>query len=276
MKETDLTSLKNYISKIDLESETAYEELFCGFTQGFNMPIIFVPLKKESFCFRSRNNQNGKDYLNFSDLLYPDKSFILNYSRANKPCQQVFYCSDNFGTTLTELLPYWSKDLKIGDSFAITISQWAFKREIYVACIPDFSNVRLMKILENKIDFKEDATLLKYWDYINSFFRAQGFNQPSIYKFTSAFCNALMRNSQIMGEEINGILYTSVQDITTQGWNLAILPEFADENLEIKSVFKIHLRKQGLDKGKPVYDNYLNPEPVFCKNLDYTLNKIIW
>ena len=102
------------------------------------MPIIFVPLKKGSICYRCRNNHNVEYFESFSDVSYPDKKFILEYSRANKPRQQVFYCSDSFETTLAELLPYWSKDLKIGDTFAITISQWVFMNEVYVACIPDF------------------------------------------------------------------------------------------------------------------------------------------
>lgn len=106
MKESDLNSLINNVSKISLKSEMAYDDLYNLFTQGFNMPIIFVPLKKESFCYRSRNNHNEEDYESFSDLSYPDKKFILKYSRANKPRQQVFYCSDNFKTTLSELLPY--------------------------------------------------------------------------------------------------------------------------------------------------------------------------
>lgn len=276
MDDSELISLKNYISKINLESETAYEEIFCAFTQGFNMPIIFFPLKKESICYRSRNNKDEKDYENFSDLSYPDKKYILDYSRANKPLQQVFYCSDSFGTTLTELLPSWSKDFEIGESFAVTIGEWNFTSEITVACIPDFDNVRLMKLLYNKIDFKNDTSLMKYWEFINTFFRAQGLHQPNVYKFTSAFCNALMSNAQVKGVNIDGIMYTSIQDLTLQGWNLAISPKFVDDNLKLNKVSKFILRKSDYKNGMPTYDNNLNPEPVFAKILDYKSEKILW
>jgi len=274
MKESELNSLKTFVSKINFESETAYDELFRGFTQGFNMPIIFVPIKKESFGYRSRNNLNGKDFCHFNELSYPDKKFITKYSRANKPGQQVFYSSDDFETNITELMPYWSKDLKIGDTFAITTGQWGFKKEIYVSVIPDFTNVRLKTLLDNILDLKRGTTVWEYWEYINSFFRAQGFYQPSIYKFTSAFCNALIHNSQVIDEKVNGILYTSIQN--TSGWNLAILPKFVDENLELKSVFKLFLRKQGSTNGKPKYDNFLTPDPVLPKKLDFSSHKIIW
>lgn len=276
MDESELLSLKNHIAKINLESETAYEEIFCAFTQGFNMPIIFIPLKKGSICYRCRNNKDKKDYENFSDLSYPDKKFILNYSRANKPGQQVFYCSDSFGTTLTELLPKWSKDFEIGESFTVTISEWNFMNEITIACIPDFDNARLMKLLNNKIDFESDAALMKYWEFINTFFRAQGLNQPNVYKFTSAFCNALLSNTQVMGEKVNGIMYTSIQDLTLQGWNLAISPKFVEKNLKLKKVLKLILQKSGYKNGMPTYDNNLNPEPVFAKKLNYKLEKILW
>ena len=274
MEESDLISLKSFVSKIDLDSEAAYDELFKGFTQEFDMPIIFIPIKKESYCLRSRNNKAGKDFEDFRDLIYPDKIYITKYSRANKPGQQVFYRSDNIETNITELMPYWSKDMKSGETFAITVSRWIFNEQVYVVCIPDYSNARLMTMLENKIDLKSDPVLREYWEYINLFFRAQGFYQPNVYKFTSAYCNALIHNSQVIKENVDGILYTSIQDST--GWNLAISPKFVDKNLELESVLKIYLRKRGHKNGKPVYDNFLNPEPIFPKKLDFESHRIIW
>ena len=165
--------------------------------------------------------------------------------------------------------------MEVGDLITVTVSQWNFNKEFYAAAIPDFTNNRLMSLLENNLpSLKSDNVFKKYWGYINTFFRTQGFYQPNIYKFTSAFCNALMHNSRIMRENIDGILYTSLQD--TSGWNLAISSKFVDENLELKRVFKILLRKQGYSNGKPVYDNFLTPEPIFPKLLDISSQKIIW
>lgn len=276
MKKSELISLKDTVSKINFNLQTAYAELFRVFTQDFNMPIVFFPIKKESYGFRSRNNVNRKNFCKFNELSYPDKKFITKFSRANKPGQQLFYISDNFITTIAELMPYWSKDLNVGDIFPVTVGQWYLKKAIYVACIPDYNNDRLKSILEKKLlDLKQGTIVWEYWEYINSFFRSQGFYQPNIYKFTSAFCNAIIHNSQIMGENIDGILYTSTQ--YTAGWNLAIFPKFVDEYLELKSVFKLHIRKQGFSAdGKPIYDNFKNPEPVFPKEIDFLKQKIIW
>ncbi len=171
MEESHIVLLKNFVSKINIEAETAYDELYRVFTHEFDMPIIFVPFKRESICFRSRNNSDGKDYCNFSDLSYPAKEYLTKYSRANKPGQQVFYCSDNYGTSLTELLPFWSKDMEVGDLITVTVSQWNFNKEFYAAAIPDFTNNRLMSLLENNLpSLKSDNVFKKYWGYIKYLF----------------------------------------------------------------------------------------------------------
>ncbi len=48
-------------------------------------------------------------------------------------------------------MPYWSKDLNVGDIFTVTVGQWYCKKVIYVACIPDYNNDRLKSILEKKL-----------------------------------------------------------------------------------------------------------------------------
>lgn len=274
MTESELHSIINSISKINFDSGYAYNELFSLFTEDFNMPIIFVSLKKESVGFRTRNNIDGRDFFCFEELSYPDKKYITTYSRANIPGQQLFYISDNIETTIAELLPSWSKDLKIGDQFAITTGEWGFKKEMRVCIIPDFNNDRLKSLLIKSIDWDAEKSLSSYWEFINSFFRAQGITDPNVYKFTSAFCNALFHNSSVLGENVSGILYTSVQH--SEGWNLAVLPKFVDDNLELKRVFKLFLRKQGVSNGKPDYDNFVSPTPIFPKSLDFALRKIIW
>jgi len=274
MKESDLISLKENISKINLDSETAYEEIFCVFTQGFNMPIITIPFKKGSFGFRSRNNIDLKDFCSFDELSYPDKEYLTNYSRANKPGQQMFYCSADFETNIKELSPFWSNDLKIGEKFAITTGTWNFMERFKVCVIPNFDNEKLSALLNRLSELKKDPVLLEYFAYVNSFFSAQGFYQPNIYKFTSAYSNAYIHNSQVIGEDVKGILYTSIQN--TSGWNLALSPKFVDDNFELKSVFKLILRKREILNSEPAYDNFLDPVPIIPKMLDYSSDKIIW
>ena len=51
-------------------------------------------------------------------------------------------------------------------------------------------------------------------------------------------------------------MYTSIQDLTVQGWNLAILPKFADDNLKLKNVSKFIFQIRVGNNGKPSYNNF--------------------
>ncbi len=272
MTKTELIALKKYVSQIDLSSEEAYDILFEAFTQRFTMSMMWFPIKKESYVFRSRNNNCNEDFCLFSDLSYPQAKDVKTYSRANKPGQQVFYASDNYATNLTELLPFWLKEIPLGESFSVTTGIWGFTKSIIVAVIPDISNERMMPFIEKISELSQESIIKDYWTYINSFFKAQGFYEPSVYKFTSAFCNALLHNLRLSGIQVDGVLYTSVQD--PSGWNIATTPESVDSNLFLKDVVKHFIKKNDFKNGKPVYDNLsgaVNP-----KKLDTSLNKIIW
>ena len=148
------------------------------------------------------------------------------------------------------------------------------KKALSVAIIPDFENKRLMNLLKLLPKLNQGTIEREYWDYINSFFRLQGFSQPYIYKFTSAFCNAIINNLNSSGEDFQGILYTSIQHL--EAWNLAITTDFADEHLELKDVFKFYMTKRGITNGKPEYDNFQFPEQIKAKHLDMNSQKIIW
>jgi len=272
MNETELISLKKYVSQIDLNSEEAYDILFDAFTQRFPMSMLWFPIKIESYVFRSRNNIGNEDFYQVSDLSYPPEKDVKMYSRANKPGQQIFYASDNYATNFTELLPFWSKDIPLGEPFSVTTGIWGFSKSIMVSVIPDISNERMQPFIEKISEHGQDSIIQDYWSYINSFFKAQGFFEPSVYKFTSAFCNALLHNLRLRGIQAYGVLYTSVQD--PSGWNLAITPEAVDSSLFLKDVIKHSIKMNDFRNGKPVYDNFsgaVNPQM-----LDTSLNKIIW
>lgn len=272
MTEIELISLKKYVSQIDLGTEEAYDILFEAFTQRFPMSMMWFPIKKESCVFRSRNNIFNKDFYQYSDLSYPPSKDIKKYSRANKPNQQVFYASDNYATNLTELLPFWSQNISTGKSFSVTTGIWGLSKSIIVSVIPDVSNERMIPFIEKISELKHNSIIQNYWSYINSFFRTQGFYEQNVYKFTSAFCNALIHNIKQSGNLVDGVLYTSVQD--PSGWNIAISPEAFDSIFFLKDVVKHFIQMEGFKNGKPVYNNFRGD--VIPHKLDRSLKKIIW
>ena len=101
-------SVKEFIKEIDLSNEGAYNLLLEIFTKKYPMPVLSVPIMASSMMYRSRQNLTESDFTDFNDLSYPPIEVITEYSRANKPNEQIFYASDDIDTNLTELLPYWS------------------------------------------------------------------------------------------------------------------------------------------------------------------------
>jgi RES domain len=267
-----MTKLPEFINKIDLQAPEAYDLLFEAFTEQFPMPILTTLIKAKSFMFRIRQNTTSLDFRTFEDLLYPPVENVTSYSRANKPHQQIFYASDNFATTIAEMMPYWSKGFDVGDIFSMTSGMWELEQDILVTIIPDLVNQRLMELLAKSPVSTAIGSDLKYWNYINTFFHGQGFNDNRIYKVTSAFCNALIQNATTFGDKIGGVLYTSAQDPT--GWNLALAPTVADNCLKLNDVAKHFIRKGKPANGKPTYDNYITP--VVAKSLDYGTRQIKW
>ncbi len=267
-----MTPLPEFINKIDLQTPQAYDLLFEAFTEQFPMPILTTLIKAKNFMFRIRQNVTSLDFQTFEDLSYPPAECVNSYSRANRPQQQVFYASDNFATTLAEMMPYWSKGFDVGDIFPMTSGMWELEQDLLVTIIPDLVNQRLMEQLAKSSASRAIAADLNYWNYINTFFHGQGFNDNRFYKVTSAFCNSLIQNATTFGEKIGGVLYTSAQDPT--GWNLALAPTVADNCLTLIHVAKHFIRKGKRSNGKPSYDNYI--KAVVAKSLDYRNRQIKW
>jgi hypothetical protein len=272
MEKSDIFSLQEFIGKIDLNSDHAYNKLIKAFTNKFIMPLIFMPLKKSSYTFRSRTNINGEDFLSYDDISYPDEKYVTKYSRANIPQQIMFYSSDNFHTSLAELLPFGEHIIYPGQTLNVTTGLWEFEEQIFVAVIPDFGNKRLMDYIGKLPELRVNTIVVEYWNFINHYFCDQGIINPNVYKFTSAFCNAMFANSKQMNAEIDGVLYTSLQD--ADGWNLAISQKFVDKHLRLIDVSKHLITRREDRNGKPVYDNFMGS--VSAKRLDPNLHRIIW
>jgi hypothetical protein len=267
-----MSRLSQFITQVDLTAESAYDQLYEAFTQQFSMPILIAPIKAENLLFRSRQNHKATDFESFGELSYPPAESVTDFSRANKPGQQLFYASDKYETTLAELLPYWLQGAEVGETFEVTTAAWMLTSGIVVAMIPDFNNARLMEMLTGTSVWNSLLGEQPYWDYVNSFFHEQGVYNRGIYKITSAFANALIHNTTAVGQNIQGILFTSAQD--TSGWNVALIPKAADEHLRLEAVVKHRIRRNADVNGKPTYDNFQTPTVPL--RLDNDNRWIIW
>lgn len=265
-------SIREYIEELDLSNEEAYNQLYKIFTKKCPMPVLTVPILANSGIYRSRTNHPGADFTNFRDLSYPPKNIITEYSRANKPSEQIFYASDKYEISILELLPYWPNLVDVGETIAVTTGIWQLDSDILVGIIPDFKNSELMKYVNssqysNALNSDRDDL-----NSINQYFRGQGFYDKNIYKVTSAYCKAVIHNIESNGDNVQGLLYTSVQHST--GWNIALNPQVVNDHLQLVSVIKHFIRKNHSINGKPSYDNFQTP--IEAKRLDKHKSKIIW
>ena len=265
-------SIIEFIKEIDLSSDDAYNLLLDIFTTKYPMPFLTVPIKAKSVICRSRQNRSDSNFTDFKDLSYPPKEVIKEYSRANKPFEQIFYASDDYPTNFIELLPYWSSLVDEGDAIAVTIGFWQLDVDILVGIIPDLENKSLMTFINDSQFSKEFHINIDDWNEINRYFKGQGFYDNNIYKISSAYCKAVIKNIESLGDNAQGVLYTSAQN--AKGWNLALNPQLVDEHLHLVRVVKQIIRRNKDENGKPSYDNFQTP--LIAKELDQVNFKILW
>lgn len=267
------TELFNEIDKVELDQSNAYEHLFYIFSNFYNILSYYtIPLVKGNEFLRSRTNETIDNYNTFKEISYPPVSLVKDFSRANRPYQTFFYCSDNLDTNCTELMPYWSISLPVGEIFSITSGLWKLKETLKMLIIPDFRNSKMKdfnkKVEEIGISNEQRQTL----EFINSKFYITKDLNPNIYKITSSFINTLFVACQRNNKQVHGIIYTSAQD--KKGFNIAFFPKVIDDKvLELKDVKKFFIVKTK-HNNKPEYLRL--PDFVSPKKIDFINEKIIW
>lgn len=194
-----------HILGINLDDEFAYQRLLEIFLNIKAFPVYKIPIVKEkSIIYRTRQNFNS-DFTNFSNLSYPPSEFLKDFGRINKPFQPVFYGSDSWETTITELMPNWFLGNLAGDKIILTICSWKVVDNLNVIIIPDFNNNRMKEIIRiAKIHEILDEQLM-FLGFINQLFNENTFYNKRIYKITSAYCNAIKLYFDSSNERIDGI-----------------------------------------------------------------------
>jgi hypothetical protein len=266
------STLSQIVGDNPLDGMATYIRLFKALTEQFEMPVLFAPIQEGSVVYRTRKNEEGIDFCVFDDLSFPPPDRVTRFSRANKPFQSVFYGSDNFATTMGELIPSWNGTTKVGQTFAVTTAQWETMQPIRLAVILDHSNRRLMEQFAGVPSLSSGNDDVSYWKDLSRYFHAQGVTDSDVYTVTSAFCNALLHNAEALGEAVDGILYTSAQD--NEGWNVALRPESASAKLRLMTVVKHLISRRRSELGMPTYDNFV--EPIMATKLDHRSKRIVW
>lgn len=266
-----MNSFEKDINEIMNHSSFIYDEMFCYFSTLQSIPVYNYKLPKGNSFYRARKNEDFANFQNISDLYSPPKTLVKNYSRANTPFQSVFYVSDMWETNLAELKPFLLGGLAIGDIIWITQAKWKQIQDFNLVILPDFKNSKMTEFINNFVS-KLSENQIQFLSFINSFFSKpiNPTNDDSkTYQLTSAFCNALLAESDRSKKTIDGIIYTSVEH--GSGFNLALKPSLIEQNkIVVENVVKHFLRKS----SKTTFDNFI--EPNMPTNIDFENGKIEW
>lgn len=208
-------------------------------------------MEANELFFRTRIN-NGSDFETFADLSYPDEKYISAYARANKPLQQMFYCSENRPTSYIELLN--NRDGSVGDEITLTIGCWQAVEPIDVVLVFDPSKNR-----DNEYSLKHGAGYDSFieqiqeefrvgakrlFEFIGSYFGKQANDDKYTYMLTTAYSNLVFSH-----DVVEGIIYPSVP-FGGNGFNVAFFPKIMEDNrlrlLDVmKNVMRIELNENG-------------------------------
>lgn len=236
---------KNYKS-----SDLIYEMMLAHFVNLSGLGFHTVTVKQGSPIIRARYSDKMDSFIDLSEVSYPQKCFVKNFSRLNRPGQNLFYASESEIACLSEMLPFWFAEFKTGDLIKVTLSKWIVRYDLKLLIIPDIDNSSQL----NKATVKQlHPEEIVFWNYISSKYKTSTKDDKNIYEFTSAFANALWLNAKSQNISINGFIYSSVQ--SAQNVNIAFSTDTIDtESLTPSEFVEITFQRTGVNEyGLPTY-----------------------
>lgn len=224
--------LNMFSDKLDFRNPIHISNFIEFIKENFGKVSLFTQTFEEGdkIFTRARKHNNPRTlFPNLSDLWYPPKDFT-GVSRANIPTKQIFYSSNDPGTTLFEVRP------KLGD--------WVTSIDMEVRIPKLEMKVMGINYEEFGIDEKEiphlERGLHKFWE--KQFKEEIPSDKTYLYYKTALFIDGYI------GKDENGVIYPS-RASNLKGWNFAFTKEFADEHLNFKraTVHEITNKKSEFD-----------------------------
>jgi len=251
---TKLKDTLNYLENLENLDliNTEYEDLERIIDERFPIipyPSAIIPAGTE--LFRARLNEYKNPYTNVQDIFIAQSENIIEYGRANKPNEQIFYCASNFQLATIEVIQNYQKNpfAEKGIAF-LTIGVWRTKSDLHVSNIThspilhkfrqDISSnynqiEEILKSEHHTVDFAKSSSLILQ-------FFAEQYTKNTIkshhdYKISAFYANRLNQIKaniafEYAKEKFDGINYPSVA-MKYKGDNQALLLETAENKLEL-------------------------------------------
>jgi hypothetical protein len=231
----------NEIESIDYSNSWSYEQVIHSILKIPHLPIILFTEPRGNSIFRSRINNDMTPYYSISDISLPKEEFVLNFARANKPKQSLFYGSENRPTSYMEFAMHLAETTPFNKVVSLTVGRWEIQRNLIFALVFNPTMVRNNVYNNTHGEFFDDFIsktpeelrkgTIKLFEFIAEKYANQvEHNDIKTYLITCAYSNIIFSYGQC-----DGIMYPSV-------------PRLGD-------AFNVVIKKNSIDEGVLVLRN---------------------
>jgi hypothetical protein len=259
LKKSD--NINDFVEKVQDLIQTEFEFL----------PNIFKFIEHKNFglpIYRVRELNSFTNINLFSEHSYPPIN-LVGFGRCNFPNFPVFYCSDNPMISLLEVV---RENNYKGKKYCI--SKWelknpeeklAFQTFIQTDLHPDNNfnflkneeNEQLKEPLDERIDLDKQAGIVELTKYLQSIFI-----NDNTYELSASLAHRTLYAKHNYATDV--LIYPSKQS-AYKGINMAIHPNFVDNNLIIKRFYIVELKN--IDKSIGKFDITFSEYATIEKNV---------
>lgn len=234
------------LSKLDL-SKYPYDEARKLIGELGKFASILVDLHPGKTIMRARPNYNGEHFTKASQYSFKPQEFNKTYQRASTPNMTMFYgCVipdkreegelDNTRMIgALEALP-WLRSKTTKGFQKISFGRWIVKKDITLLAVVQHENyfkessytrelvTGFKEFTKHYPELEEETILIS--DYFAKEFAKEDTANDFDYLLSAAF------TQMVVEKGLDGVIYPSVR-VGGKGFNVALRPEIANENLEL-------------------------------------------
>lgn len=274
-------SFINQLQLLDL-SQYEIDDINNMIDDVFHMiPFGIAHIPKGTKLFRARKNNENQIFYNVSELGINKPENIIEYGRANKPQEPVFYCSTNVKLACAEVLQNLKKSFNPKKEIGLTtVSVWEVTKDLNLA--PIYYSNPVVSVREDAKKYKEgnknnireknifNSDTLDVNDLILEFF-CDEFSKPNInthhdYKLSASYANRLRNANNLIApqhsdKKFDGLVYPSVAMKYT-GDNIALFENALINKIKFETA--IQTICLDFDFDKPDFESYFTYEIESC------------
>jgi hypothetical protein len=272
----ETTAVESYVDSVIKKLHTEF-----GFALNMIQPMIFKKFPTKLFRVRDLDSITNIDL--YSEHSYPPVSNV-KMGRCNFPRNPVFYCSIDPKIALFEVSKSntSSRDYCISKWELVKTNQKLFLEYFIQIPLQENNDINLLKdnlknrvnepflkSYDRKLDKEQEQGVIEYRKYLDSCFI-----NDNDYSISASLAHNSLYASHNYKTDI--LIYPSVQT-SYLGINLAIRPNFVDNNLRLKRLYVVRLNNHNVNVSKIRIEFLRIGETRYCdiqwRNVDINKTK---